>query len=245
MPTKVLDPPARPIWKRRTVVAVVATLLLAAVVALPYVLSQDRGNAGQQSPTSSPVTPLRPTPTPSPSAWPTTTGRYATIPDICTKLVSRASKIVPSTVGGTEDTPYGDFAGLAEAHECDWSTEGEWQYHPWAARFTVEMFRFWSGSDASAAFEAERTDVYDSALRLHDYADALCMRIQADEETPYTNVMFRVDNLLVQVSYNMKTKGSPDPAVAKPRGLDMAKYIYELVTPPRSTALVGRKHSLG
>lgn len=32
--------------------------------------------------------------------------------------------------------------------------------------------------------------------------------------------------------YEMNTNGSPEPAVAKPRGLDMAKYVYGLVTTP-------------
>ncbi|MEU7744940.1 hypothetical protein [Nonomuraea sp. NPDC049158] len=45
----------------------------------------------------------------------------------------------------------------------------------------------------------------------------------------YADVMFRVDNLLVQVFYEMLTEGSPAPAVARPRGRSMAKYVYRLV----------------
>lgn len=242
LPTEVLDPPARSVWKRRTAVAVVATLLLAAVVALPYVLSQGRGNAGRQpSPTSSPATPSTtpsaspsPTPslspTPSASASPTATERYAAIPDICAKLVSRASTIIPNMDGGTEDTPPDTFVGLAESHECRWSTEGYWSDHPWAADVHVTMFRFSYGFNGSTAFEQERTGFYKNALRLHDYADELCVSNPTGKDYGYAHVMFRIDNLLVQVSYEMLTKGSPAPAMARPRGLDMAKYVYGLVT---------------
>ncbi|MEV8439720.1 serine/threonine-protein kinase [Actinosynnema sp. NPDC051121] len=232
-PTKVLGPPTA--RKRGTVVAVVAVLLLVAVAALPYLFMRDREDAtGQPGPTSSSVVPptssTGPSPTPSPSATPTPTVRFAAIPDLCAAVASRANAIVPDVDGGTEGVPVGRFPGLAESHECQWSTQGYWSDHPWAADVIVKMFRFSSGAGASAAFEAERTDFYEDALRLHDYADELCVFNPTGEDFGYAHVMFRVDNLLVQVSYEMHTDGSPAPAEARPRGLDVASHVHGLVT---------------
>ncbi|NUT92394.1 MAG: serine/threonine protein kinase [Saccharothrix sp.] len=235
--TKVLGPVAGSAWQRTAVVAAVALLLLGAIVALPYLLGEARENASRQpSPTSTSTTPpttssAGPSPTPSASPTPTPTARYAAIPDICAKVASRASAIIPDVDGGTEETPVQRFAGLAESHECRWATQGYYSDHPWAADVYVKLFRFPSGNNASAAFEKERTDqFYGNALRLHDFADELCVANPTGEDFGYAHVMFRVDNLLMQVGYQMQTNGSPAPAEARPRGLDMARYVYELVT---------------
>ncbi|GAA1245874.1 hypothetical protein GCM10009665_40890 [Kitasatospora nipponensis] len=243
LPTEVRDPPGRSVLSRRTAVAVVAPLLLAAVAIFPYALSQSRGTAGRQpgsasSPTTPSTTPsASPTPSlsPTPSASPTqaVTVRYQSIPEICDKVGSRSSTIIPDMDTGTEDgTAPGAilFAGISESHGCRWSTEGYWYEHPWAADVEVTMFRFSSGAYGSAAFEKERTDsFYGNALRLHGFADDLCISNPTGKDYGYAHVMFRIDNLLVQVSYEMQTAGSPAPAVARPRGLDMAKYVYEVL----------------
>ncbi|MFE5587430.1 protein kinase [Kitasatospora sp. NPDC056531] len=245
LPTEVLAPPSRSVLKRRTAVAVVAPILLAAVAAFPYVLSQGRGTPGQQpSQASSPTTPsttpsasppLSLSPPPSASPTQTVTVRYNSIPKICDKVGSRSGAIIPDMDAGEEDaTAIGAslFTGIAESHGCRWSTEGYWSDHPWAADVDVTMFRFSSGAYGSAAFDKERTSsFYGNAPRLHDFADDLCMSNPTGKDYGYAHVMFRIDNLLVQVSYEMLTKtGSPAPAVARPRGLDMAKYVYEVLT---------------
>ncbi|NUT47570.1 MAG: serine/threonine protein kinase [Saccharothrix sp.] len=236
MLTKVLGPPAGPARKRRAAAVAVALLLLAAVVALVYPLLPGRENAARppstttSTTTTGPTTTAGPTTTTAVSTTPAVTGRYASIPDICAAVVGRVSAIVPEMDGGAEDTPPGRFDGLADSHECRWSTEGYWYDHPWAADAYVKMFRFRSPAAASTVFEAERTDFYDDALRLHDYADELCVSNPTGPDFGYAHVMFRVDNLLVQVSYQMKTNGSPSPDEAKPRGEDLARFVHGLVT---------------
>ncbi|MER6946805.1 serine/threonine-protein kinase [Nonomuraea sp. NPDC000554] len=236
LPAEVLDPPSGAVWKRRNAVAAVVALLLAVVViALSSLISQDRGNAGRQrgatgSPAATHTTPSvtsSPTPTVSPS--PTAAARYTAIPDICTKVVTRARKIIPKMDGGKEDTPVDKFDDLVESRECRWSTDGYWYKHPWAADVTVKLFLFSTDSSASAAFEEERTDFFKNAMRLDDFADELCLSNPTGNDYGYAHVMFRKDNLLVQVFYEMLTKGSPAPAVARPRGRDLAKYVYRLV----------------
>ncbi|MFB6878643.1 serine/threonine-protein kinase [Streptomyces sp. NPDC056323] len=230
--------PTKAFWKRRTVVGVAATLLLTAVVTLSYVLSQDRGNAEQQSPTSSSARPFTTpslSPTPSASPLPTATERFAAVPDICAKLVSRARKIIPEMNGdGTEDTPVEKFDGLTESRRCYWGTEGAVVDHPYYADLYVDMFRFSSGLNASTAFEKERgyyEERGESCEKpIHDYADELCVRNLTGKDFWYVTVIFRTDNLLVTVTYEMQSNGSPALAVARSRGLDMAKYVYGLVT---------------
>ncbi|MFB7082359.1 serine/threonine-protein kinase [Streptomyces sp. NPDC056308] len=238
------EPPTKAFWKRRTVVGVAAPLLLAAVVTLPYVLSQDRGNAEQQSPTSSSARPsttpsLSPTPsassTPSASPSPKATEWYAAVPDICAKLVSRARKIIPEMDGdGTEDKPVENFDDLTESRRCHWSTEGAMVDHPYYADLYVDMFQFSSGLNVSTAFEKERgyyEERGESCEKpIHDYADELCVRNLNGKDFWYVTVIFRIDNLLVTVTYEMQSNGSPALAVARSRGLDMAKYVYGLVT---------------
>ncbi len=55
---------------------------------------------------------------------------------------------------------------------------------------------------------------------------------QVDKELPLTNVMLREGNLLVMVWYEMRINDSTtiESSVAKPRGQDLAKYVYEVVT---------------
>lgn len=100
---------------------------------------------------------------------------------------------------------------------------------PLGCRRRRQLFRFSTDSSASAAFEEERTDFYKNAMRLDDYADELCLSNPSGKDYGYAHAMFRKDNLLVQVSYEMLTKGSPAPAVARPRGRDLTKYVYRLV----------------
>ncbi|WP_433513951.1 serine/threonine-protein kinase [Nonomuraea sp. CA-143628] len=239
LPAEVLDPPSGAVWKRRTAVAAgaagVALLLAVVVVVLPSLISQDHGNAGRQqgttgSPAATRTTPsVTPSPMPTVSPSPTAAVRYTVLPGICTKVVTRARKIIPKMDGGEEDTPVEKFDDLVESRGCRWSTKGYWYKHPWAADVVVKLFRFSTDSSASAAFEEERTDFYKNAMRLDDYADELCLSNPSGKDYGYAHAMFREDNLLVEVSYEMLTKGSPAPAVARPRGRDLTKYVYRLV----------------
>lgn len=245
LPPGAAGPPRGSAWKRRRVVLLAALFLLAAVAAVPFALRHGRGSGGQQpsradspaAPSATPGTSATPSPTPSPTPTPTpaVTVRYDKIPDICAKVGSRATTVIPSMDTGRDDASAPGaslLAGIAESRDCRWSTEGYWSNHPWAADVSVTTLRFSSGAFGSAAFEKERTgSFYKNAVRLHDFADELCLSNPTGTDYGYAHVMFRIDNLLVKVSYEMvTTTGSPAPAVAKPRGTDMAKYIYEVLT---------------
>ncbi|GAA0271332.1 hypothetical protein GCM10010302_06140 [Streptomyces polychromogenes] len=245
LPAEAADPPSGPARKHRRAVAFAAPLLLAALTALPFALWHGRGNAGEQpsrasspaspSPTPSTSTTPSPSPTHTPSPTPTVIARYDKIPEFCVKVGSRAGAVIPSMDTGKEDNWAAGaslFAGITESHDCRWSTEGYWYNYPWAADVSVHTFRFSSGTFGSAAFEKERSgSFYGNAVRLHDFADDLCISNPTGADYGYAHVMFRIDNLLVQVSYEMQTTtGTPAPSVAKPRGLDMAKYVYEVLT---------------
>ncbi|MFJ3875860.1 serine/threonine-protein kinase [Streptomyces sp. NPDC090077] len=244
------DLPRRPVLKHKTVVALVAPLLLAVGAVLPYVVSQARGDAGRRpttesSPaTSSPALATSAGPSPAPSASPTPTpsptptARYQSIPRICDKVGRRSSSIIPDMDAGKEENWVpnpGRFGGLIEAYACRWSTDGYWADHPWGADVSVTLLRFSSGAYGATAFEGERTDsFYKSVPRLHDFADELCVSNPTGKDYGYAHVIFRVDNMLVQVSYEMMVEvpsaPAPAPAVAKPRGMEMAKYVHDELT---------------
>lgn len=223
-----------------------APLLLAAA-AFPYALFHDRRSAGQRpgaasspatlSATLGPTPTSTPTPTPTwpPTPAPTVAVRYHGIPEICAAVGSRSSAIIPDMDTGKEDDEAigaSRFTGISESHACRWATQGYWSNHPWGAEVDVDIFRFSSGAYGSAAFEKERTgSFYGSAARLQDFADDLCLANPTGKDYGYAHVMFRVDNLLVQVAYevNINTPGPPAPAPseARSRGLDVAKYVHD------------------